>query len=63
MYWFWKKLSGISETNSIILACSDSKEVKTHLFGDTSFSQFDNNKVLNETITFCSFIEKIWYSD
>ena len=41
--------------------------VKTLLFNDTLFNQFDNNKILNATITFLVSLKRsdgnIFYSD
>ena len=44
-------LSVISEIKSDMLTFTDSKTVETLLFGDTLFNQFDNNRILNATIT------------
>ena len=50
-----------------MLACTDSKNVEALLFRDTLFNQFDNNKILNETITSVvsskRFDDALFYSD
>ena len=45
-------LSEISEINSELITCNDLALIGTLLFGDNSFSQYDNSKILDATIAF-----------
>ena len=45
-------LSEISEINSELITCSDLALIETLLFGDNSFSQYDNSRILDATIVF-----------
>ena len=45
-------LSEISEINSELITCNDFALIKTLLFGDNSFSQYDNSRILDATIAF-----------
>ena len=39
-----------SKINSDLLTCSDSEIVETLLFGNILFNQFDNNRIVDDTI-------------
>ena len=54
-------LCEISEINSKILICTNSKIVETLLFGDTLFNQFDNKGIFNATITFIVSSKRFWW--
>ena len=60
-------LSEISKSKSDILTCTDSEIVETLMLGDTLFTQFDNKRILNATITFTVSLERfndtLFYSD
>ena len=45
-------LSVISEINSELITRNDLAFIETLLFGDNSFSQFDNSRILDATIAF-----------
>ena len=45
-------LSKISEINSELITCNDLALIETLLFGDNSFSQYDNSRILDATIAF-----------
>ena len=45
-------LSEISEINSELITRNDLALIETLLFGDNSFSQYDNSRILNATIAF-----------
>ena len=45
-------LSKISEINSELITRNDLALIETLLFGDNSFSQYDNSRILNATIAF-----------
>ena len=45
-------LSKISEINSELITRNDLALIETLLFGDNSFSQFDNSRILDATIGF-----------
>ena len=45
-------LSEISEINSGLITRSDLALIETLLFGDNSFSKYDNSRMLDATITF-----------
>ena len=45
-------LSKISEINSDLITCNDLLLTETLLFGDNSFSQYDNSRTLDATSTF-----------
>ena len=45
-------LSKISEINSELITRNDLALIETLLFGDNSFSQYDNSKILDATIAF-----------
>ena len=44
--------SKISEINSDLITRNDLALVETLLFGDNSFSQYDNSRILDATIAF-----------
>ena len=60
-------LSKISEINSDILACTDSKTVETLLFDDTLFNRFGKNATYKAKITSVVsskiFDDTFFYSD
>ena len=43
-------LSEISEINSELITCNDLALIGTLLFGDNSFSQYDNSRILDATL-------------
>ena len=45
-------LSKISETNSELIKRNDLALIETPLFGDNSFSQYDNSRILDAAIVF-----------
>ena len=45
-------LSKISEINCDLITCNDLALIETLLFGDNSFTQFDNSIILDATIAF-----------
>ena len=45
-------LSKISEINSELITRNDLALIETLLFGDNSFSQYDNSRILDATIAF-----------
>ena len=45
-------LSKISEINSELISRNDLALIETFLFGDNSFSQYDNSRILDATIAF-----------
>ena len=45
-----KLLSEISEINSELITCNDLALIGTLLFGDNSFSQYDNLRILDATL-------------
>ena len=45
-------LSEISEINSELITRNDLALIETLLFGDNSFSQYDNSRILNATVAF-----------
>ena len=45
-------LSEISEINSELTTLNDLAQTETLLFGDKSFSQYDNSRILDATIAF-----------
>ena len=45
-------LSGISEINSELITRNDLALIETLLFGDNSFSQYDNSEILDATVAF-----------
>ena len=45
-------LSEISEINSELITRNDLALTETLLFGDNSFSQYDNSRILDATIAF-----------
>ena len=45
-------LSEISEINSELITRNDLALIETLLFGDNSFSQYDNSRILDATIAF-----------
>ena len=45
-------LSKISEINSELITRNDLALIETLLFGDNSFSQYDNSRILNATVAF-----------
>ena len=45
-------LSEISEINSELIARNDLALINTLLFGDNSFSQYHNSRILDDTIAF-----------
>ena len=45
-------LSKISEINSELITRNDLALIKCLLFGDNSFSQFDNSRIVDATIAF-----------
>ena len=45
-------LSKISEINSELISRSDLALIETFLFGDNSFIQYDNSRILDATIAF-----------
>ena len=45
-------LSKISEINSDLITCNDLLLTEALLFGDNSFSQYDNSRTLDATSTF-----------
>ena len=45
-------LSKISEINSELITCNDLALIETLLFGDNSFSQYDNSRISDATIAF-----------
>ena len=49
--WF-EILSEISEINSELITRNDLALIETLLFGDNSFSQYDNSRILDATIAF-----------
>ena len=52
MEWRNTLLSKISEINSELITRNDLAFIETLLFGDNSFSQFDNSRILDATIAF-----------
>ena len=45
-------LSEISEINSELITRNDSALIETLYFGDNSFGQYDNSRILDATIEF-----------
>ena len=45
-------LSEISEINSELITRNDLALIETLLFGDNSFSQYDNSRILDTTMAF-----------
>ena len=45
-------LSKLSEINSDLIKGNDLALIKTLLFGDNSFSQYNNSRILDATIAF-----------
>ena len=45
-------LSKISEINSDLITLTDLALIETLLFGDNSFSQYDNSRILDASIAF-----------
>ena len=45
-------LSKISETNSDVITRNDLALIETLLFGNNSFTQYDNSNILDATIVF-----------
>ena len=45
-------LSKFSEINSEFITCNDLALIKTLLFGDNSFNQYNNSRILDATIAF-----------
>ena len=45
-------LSKISEINSDLITRNDLASIETLLFGNNSFSQYDNSRILDATIAF-----------
>ena len=45
-------LSKISEINSELISRNDLALIETFLFGDNSFNQYDNSRILDATIAF-----------
>ena len=45
-------LSKISEINSELITRNDLALIETLLFGDNSFSQYDNSEILDATVAF-----------
>ena len=45
-------LSEISEINSELITRNDLALIETLLFGDNSFSQYDNSEILDATVGF-----------
>ena len=45
-------LSKLSEINSDLIKGNDLALIETLLFGDNSFSQYDNSRILDATIAF-----------
>ena len=45
-------LSKISETNSELITRNDLALIETFFFGDNWFSQYDNSRILDDTVAF-----------
>ena len=45
-------LSKISEIKSDLITCNDLALIENLLFGDNLFSQYDNSRILDDTIAF-----------
>ena len=54
-------LSKISETNSELIKRNDLALIETLLFGDNSFSQCDNSRILDAAIVFTVTYKKFDY--
>ena len=55
-------MSKISEINSELITQNDLALIETLLFGDNSFSQYDNSRILDDTIAFIATTNRFDYN-